>query len=58
MTAAVDKGDFATALAERDGLPETGLAASAEWAAAAADRVALDELVEAIARALGGVGAG
>jgi hypothetical protein len=56
MIAAVDKGDFATALAERNGLPETGQAASAAWAAGAADRVALDELVEAIARTLGGVG--
>ena len=52
MTAAVDKGDLAAALAEREGLAQSGKDASAEWAASTADRVALDELVERIARSL------
>jgi hypothetical protein len=58
MTAAVDGGDLAAALAERDGLPQAGLDASTEWAARAADRVALDALVERIARSLGGGSSG
>jgi hypothetical protein len=45
------KGDLAAALSEREALPEAGKAASAEWAAKAADRVALDALIEKIARA-------
>jgi hypothetical protein len=49
MTADVTKGDLAGTLAERDGLPQAGKDASAEWAAKAADRVALDALVEQIA---------
>ena len=44
------KGDLAAALAERAALPEAGKSASAEWAAKAADRVALDALIEKIAR--------
>jgi hypothetical protein len=48
----VAKGDLGAALAERDALPQAGKDASAEWAAKAADRVALDALVERIARAL------
>jgi hypothetical protein len=52
MTADVAKGDLAGALSERDGLPQAGKDASAEWAAKAADRVALDALVEQIARSL------
>jgi hypothetical protein len=48
----VAKGDLAGALAERDGLPVAGKDASAAWAAKAADRVALDQLVEKIARTL------
>jgi hypothetical protein len=51
MADAVAKGDLAAALAEREALPRPGKEASAEWAAKAADRVALDELVERIARA-------
>ncbi len=53
MTDAVGKGDLATALAERSGLPEAGLAASSAWAASAEERVTLDQLVERIARNLG-----
>jgi hypothetical protein len=52
MTADVAKGDLTGALAEREALPEAGKAASADWAASAADRVALDGLVERIARAV------
>jgi hypothetical protein len=51
MADAVAKGDLAAALAERESLPQVGKQASAEWAATAADRVALDALVERIARA-------
>ena len=51
MTDAMAKGDLAAALAERDALPQTGKEASSEWAAKAVDRVALDALVERIARA-------
>lgn len=58
MVAAVDAGDLAAALAERAGLPEPGKTASAEWASRAGDRVALDALVERIARALGDIGSG
>ncbi len=54
MRAAVDKGDLAAALNERRGLPESGLAASADWAKDAEARVALDQLVEDIARSFGG----
>jgi hypothetical protein len=48
----VSKGDFAGALAERDALPAAGRDAFAAWAAKAADRVALDQLVDKIARTL------
>lgn len=58
MIASVGKGDLAAALAERDGLPDAGRAVSAEWAVSAEKRVALDALVERIARALGGVSSG
>ncbi len=51
IKAAVAKGDFATALSERDGLPAAGKQASAEWAAKAADRVKVDALVAKIAAA-------
>ena len=53
MIAAVGRGDLATALTEREGLPESGRDASADWAAAAEQRVALDALVEHIAQSLG-----
>ena len=51
MRAAVDKGDFATALKERDGLPDAGKAASADWAKQAQDRATIDALVAKIAQA-------
>ena len=54
----VGKGDLAAALAERDGLPPAARDASADWAAKAADRVALDAAVERIAAALGAAKAG
>jgi hypothetical protein len=47
----VAKSDLAAALTERESLPQAGKQASAEWAAKAGDRVALDALVERIARA-------
>ena len=50
MTDAVAQRDLAAALGERETLPQAGKDASAEWAAKAADRVALDALVERIAR--------
>lgn len=45
MQAAIDAGDFATALAEREDLPETGLAASADWADRVTARLTLDTAV-------------
>ena len=51
MIAAVATGDLATALAERDGLPEPGRIVSAVWADAAADRVTIDRLVDELALA-------
>jgi hypothetical protein len=54
MRDAVGKGDLAAALAERDGLPAAGKDASAAWAAQAADRVALDGLVDAVAQSAEG----
>jgi hypothetical protein len=58
MSDAVGRGDFAGALAERDGLPLAGKDASAAWAAKAADRVALDAAVGRIAGALDAAKAG
>ena len=52
MSDDVAKGDLAAALAEREALPEAGKTASAEWAAKAADRVALDQAVDRIAQAM------
>lgn len=52
MRAAVAAGDFATALTERDGLPETGKAASADWATSADNRVAIDALIAKIAESI------
>ena len=49
MRAEVDAGDLGKALAERDGLPEAGKAASADWAESAGKRVAIDRLVDALA---------
>ena len=49
MRDAVDHGDFGKALAERDALPQVGQEASAAWAQAAADRAAIDRLVDIVA---------
>jgi hypothetical protein len=49
MQAAVSRGDLATALEERGKLPPAGQNASATWAAAAADRTAIDSIVEQLA---------
>ena len=49
MQAAVNRGDLAAALDERGKLPAEGLAASASWAAGAADRVAVDTIIERLA---------
>ncbi|MEJ0011279.1 MAG: hypothetical protein WDM94_01375 [Bauldia sp.] len=48
----VARGDLAAALAERDALPAAGKDASAAWAATADDRVALDALIDKVARTL------
>lgn len=52
MRAAVDAGDLAAALAERDGLPESSKAVSADWAAAAQSRVTADTLVAKAAESI------
>ncbi len=49
MEAAVDRGDFARALAERENLPQAGKDASAAWAQGAADREAIDGLIDRLA---------
>ena len=49
MQDAVYRADFATALEERGKLPPEGQGASATWAAAAADRAAIDAIVERLA---------
>lgn len=49
MQAAVNRADLETALDERAKLPPEGQAASASWAAAAADRAAIDAIVERLA---------
>ena len=54
MAAAVEKGDLAAALDEREALPEAGRNASAAWAAAARDRVALDTLIDSLAQSVDG----
>ena len=51
MQVAVDRGDLATALAERDALPAAGQAASAGWAASAEARIAVDRALAALAAA-------
>ena len=55
MRAAVDEGDLQTALAERAALPDVGIAASADWAAAAEARLALDAAIADLAAAVQGV---
>ena len=52
MQAAVDRGDLAAALAEREGLPESGKTASAAFAQSATDRVAIDRLVGGLVQSL------
>ena len=54
MRAEVDAGNLDAALKEREALPEAGKAASAEWAADAADRAEIDTLVEKIAASVTG----
>jgi hypothetical protein len=49
MQGAVNRGDLAAALAEREKLPPAGQSASATWAAAAADRTAIDSIVDQLA---------
>ncbi len=49
MQAAVDSGDLAKALTERGALPPEGQTASADWAQAAQDRVAIDRLIDKLA---------
>jgi len=49
MQAAVAKGDLATALEERQNLPEAGQSVSASWAAAASDRTQIDAIVQRLA---------
>lgn len=53
MQAAVDKGDLATALKERESLGEAAKAVSSDWAKNAADRIAIDELVGKLVTAVG-----
>ena len=52
MQAAVEAGDFAKALQERDSLPAAGKDASAAWAAAAKDRATIDALIARIAASM------
>jgi hypothetical protein len=49
MQDAVNRADLKTALDEREKLSPEGQAASASWAAAAADRAAIDAIVERLA---------
>ncbi|WP_421725890.1 hypothetical protein [Bauldia sp.] len=56
MRSAVDQGDLATALSERDALPPEGQAVSSAWAAAATDRVAINSLVEKLALSMTAAG--
>ena len=59
MQGAVDQGNLAQALAEREALPAEGKTASSAWAAAATDRVAIDQLVDKLVQsAASPVGAG
>lgn len=53
MRTAVDAGEFAQALAERQALPADGQAASQTWADAVTDRLEIDRLVDEIAAAPG-----
>jgi hypothetical protein len=51
MRAAAEKGDLATALKEREALPQAGKDASADWANRARDRVTVDGVIARIADA-------
>ena len=53
MQAAAEAGNLGAALAEREALPEPALAASADWAASASARLALDAAVAALVGAMG-----
>jgi hypothetical protein len=53
MQGAVDRGDLAKALAERNALPDNAKAVSAAWVQGASDRLAVDRLVEKLSRAAG-----
>lgn len=53
MRVAVEKGDFAGALAEWDVLPPAGQRVSRQWAEAAADRLVIDRLFDEVANAPG-----
>lgn len=53
MQAAADAGNFPAALGERDALPDAGQAASAEWAAGASARIALDAALATLVAAMG-----
>jgi len=56
VEAAVNRGDLATALSEREALPAAGKDASAAWAAKAQDRLTVDRLVAQIAGSAGAAG--
>jgi hypothetical protein len=58
MQAAVTAGDLATALKERDALPDAGKAASADWAKAAETRVTVDSEIAALAQSVKPTGNG
>jgi hypothetical protein len=53
MQGAIDRGDLAKALAERNALPNDAKAVSAAWAQGATDRLAIDRLVEKLSHAAG-----
>ena len=52
MRAAVSAGDLEAALKEREGLPDSGRAASAAWIRDVAARIALDRAVGSLAQAI------
>jgi hypothetical protein len=53
MQGAIDRGDLAKALSERNALPANAKSVSAAWAQGATDRIAIDRLVEKLSRAVG-----
>ena len=52
VQASLDAGDFSAALAERESLPESGLEASADWAARVERRLTLDTAITNLANAI------